>query len=134
MTPRLLLDTHVVVRWLAEPKKLSKDQLRALRGAVRRGEPLALSAITLLEIAVLFGEGGSRLRLPVRDLFATLDQGAGFSVVPFGVEIAAEVAVLGDTLRDPAARAIVATARVHRLRLVTSDQRIIDSNLVPVVE
>jgi PIN domain nuclease of toxin-antitoxin system len=93
-----------------------------------------VSAITLLEIAVLFGEGGSRLRLPVRDLFAALAPGAGFSIVPFDVETAAEVAVLGDALRDPADRAIVATARVHRLRLVTSDQRIIDSNLVPVVE
>ena len=36
-------------------------------------------------------------------------------------------------LRDPADRAIVATARVHRLSLVTSDQRIIKSGLIPVV-
>jgi predicted nucleic acid-binding protein len=32
------------------------------------------------------------------------------------------------------ASAIAATARVHRLRLVTSDRRIIESKLVPVVE
>ena len=134
MTPRLLLDTHIVVRWLAEPKKLSRDQRRSLRSAVRRGEPLALSAITLLEIAILFGEGRSRIRVPVRDLFATLDLGDNFSVVPFDLDIAAEVAVMGDALRDPADRAIVATARVHRLRLVTSDERIIASNLVPVLE
>jgi PIN domain nuclease of toxin-antitoxin system len=37
-------------------------------------------------------------------------------------------------LRDPADRVIVATALVHRLQLVTSDQRIIDSKLVPFVE
>jgi PIN domain nuclease of toxin-antitoxin system len=36
-------------------------------------------------------------------------------------------------LRDPADRTIVATARVRNLRLLTSDQRIIESNLVPVV-
>ena len=134
LTPRFLLDTHVVVRWLAEPKRLSQDQIRALRGAVRRGEPLALSAVTLLEIAILFAAGGNRLRVPVRELFAALDPGAGFHVVPLDVEIAAEVAALGDMLRDPADRAIVATARVHRLRLVTSDQRIIESKLVPVLE
>ena len=133
MAPHLLLDTHVVVRWLAEPKKLSRDQLRALRSAVRRGEPLALSAITLLEIAVLFGEGRSRLRVPVQELFAALDVGSGFHVVPLDIEIAAEVAALGDMLRDPADRAIVATARVHKLCLVTSDQRIVESKLVPVV-
>jgi hypothetical protein len=31
-------------------------------------------------------------------------------------------------------KVIVATARIHRLRLVTSDQGIIESKLVPVVE
>lgn len=124
----------MLIRWLVEPKRLSRDQLRTLRGAVRRGEPLALSAVTLLEIAVLFGEGGTRLRVPLNELFAALDSTAGFQVVPIDIEIAAEVAALGDMLRDPADRAIVATARVHRLRLVTSDQRIIDSQLAPVVE
>ena len=49
-------------------------------------------------------------------------------------EIATEVAALGDSLRDPADRAIVATALVHRLTLVTSDQRIIDSRLLTVIE
>jgi PIN domain nuclease of toxin-antitoxin system len=44
-----------------------------------------------------------------------------------------DVALLG-VLRDPADRVIAATARVHRLRLVTSDQRMIESGLVGVVE
>ena len=105
-----------------------------LRGAVRRCEPLALSAITLLEIAVLFGEGSTRLTVPAQELFAALGPEAGFQIVPIDVEIAAEVAAMGGVLRDPADRAIVATARVRRLRLVTSDQRIVESKLVPVVE
>jgi PIN domain nuclease of toxin-antitoxin system len=41
---------------------------------------------------------------------------------------------MGGGLRDPADRAIVATAQVHRLRLVTSDRRIVESKLAPVVE
>jgi PIN domain nuclease of toxin-antitoxin system len=49
------------------------------------------------------------------------------------VEVAGEVAALGEALRDPADRAIVATARVHRFRLVTSDRRIVESKLVPVI-
>ena len=122
------------MRWLVEPKRLSREQLRVLRGAVRRCEPLALSAVTLLEIAVLFGEGSTRLTVPAEELFAALGPGSGFQIVPIDVEIAAEVAAMGGALRDPADRAIVATARVHRLRLVTSDQRIVESKLVPVVE
>ena len=124
----------MLVRWLVDPKRLSREQLRALRGAVRRCEPLAVSAITLLEIAVLFGEGSTRLKVPAQELFAALDPGTGFHIIPIDVQVAGEVAAMGGVLRDPADRTIVATARVHRLRLVTSDQRIVESKLVPVVE
>jgi len=58
LTPKLLLDTPRTGRWLVESKRLSREQIaRAPPAPVRRCEPLALSAITLLEIAVLFGEG-----------------------------------------------------------------------------
>ena len=134
LTPSLLLDTHVLVRWLADSRKLSREQLRVIRGAVRRCEPLALSAITLFEIAVLFGEGSGRSRVSARELLAALGPGSGFHVVSIDLEIAAEIAAMGDSLRDPADRAIVAAARIHRLRLVTSDQRIVESKLVPVIE
>ena len=132
MLPRFLLDTHVVVRWMIESRKLSREQLRVLEGAVRRTEPVAFSAISLLEIAVLTSD--RKLKLAVEDFFDELRANALFRLLPLTYEIAAEVASLGNSLRDPADRAIVATARVHRLRLVTSDQRIIDSKLVPVVE
>ena len=134
LTSTLQLDTHVLVCWLVDPKRLSREQLRVLRGAVWRCEPLTLSAMTLLEIAVLFGEGSTRLTVPAQELLSALAPGSGFHIVPIDVEIAAEVAAMGGALRDPADRAIVATARIHRLRLVTSDQRIVESKLVPVVE
>jgi PIN domain nuclease of toxin-antitoxin system len=56
-----------------------------------------------------------------------------FQILPITYAIASEVAALGGALRDPADRAIVATARVHRLRLLTSDQRIIESKLASVI-
>ncbi len=132
MLPRLLLDTHIVIRWVTESKKLSKEQARMLDGAVRRQEILALSAISLLETAVLASQGKLRLKMSLTDFFAELQSNAFLSVLPLTYEVASEAALLGN-LRDPADRAIVATARVHRLSLVTSDQRIIESKLVPVV-
>lgn len=131
MLPRLLLDTHIVVRWLTNPKKLSREQVRVLEAAVRRAEPVALSAMSLLEIAVLGSAGKLGLKVPLEELFEDLQRPV-FQILPLTFEVAAEVASLG-SLRDPADRAIVATARVQRLRLVTSDQRIIESKLVPVV-
>ena len=133
MKPRLLLDTHVVVRWLASPKRLSRDQARVLREAVRRREPVGVSAISLLELAVLFGDGSARTDIPVADLLGELEANPAFEILPLTVGVAAEVAAIGGALRDPADRAIVATARLWKLRLVTSDQRIIDSGIVPVV-
>jgi PIN domain nuclease of toxin-antitoxin system len=130
--PRFLLDTHIVVRWLAAPKKLSPNQLRVLREAVRRCEPVAVSAISLLEIAVLFGID-SRGEFAAQQILSEFNSNPAFEVEPLTVEVAAEVAALGAALRDPADRAIVCTARIRGLRLITSDRRIIDSKLVPVV-
>lgn len=132
MHPRILLDTHVLVRWLAEIKKLSREQLRVLEAAVRRSEPVALSAMTLLEIGILAGDGKLQLRKSLEEIFDDLQSSPILQLLPLTREVATEAAYLGN-LRDSADRAIVATARVHRLRLVTSDQRIIESKLVPVI-
>ena len=133
MSPRFLLDTHIFVHWLAAPKKLSREQARVLREAVRRREQVTISAISLLEIAVLFGQGSARSDVPVDDLLGEIESNPTLQILPFTVDVAAEVAALGDSLRDPADRAIVCTARVRKLRLISSDRRIIESNLVPVV-
>jgi PIN domain nuclease of toxin-antitoxin system len=121
------------VRWLAAPDRLSREQARVLREAVRRHEPVAVSAVTLLEIAVLFGAGRAQSGVPVEELLREFDANPVFQVIPLTVDVAAEVAALGDSLRDPADRAIVSTARVRRLKVMTANQRIIASRLVPVV-
>ena len=133
MTPRYLADTHIVVRWFGAPQKLSREQRRVLREAERHREPVVLGAITLLEIAVLVEHGIARISITVEDLLDKIAADPLFEILPLTVEIATEVAALGPSLRDPSDRAIVATARVHRLRLLTSDQRIIESKLVPTV-
>ena len=133
MNPRFLLDTHIVVRWLYESKKLSREQCRVLDDAERRGECVGISAMSLLEIALL-QEGRQRLNVRLDQVFHELDTNPVFRIIPLTTDVALEMAALGDALRDPGDRVIVATARIHRLRLVTADQRIIESNLVPVIE
>jgi PIN domain nuclease of toxin-antitoxin system len=133
LPPRFLLDTHIVVRWLADPRRLTREQSRVLDRAGSRSEPLAISAISLLEIAMRVAEGAMRIHQSLDELFATLEEHPLVRVLPLTFEIANETALLG-VLRDPADRVIAATARVHGLRLVTSDQRIVASNLVSTVE
>jgi len=122
LLPRLLLDTHILIRWLFESGKLSRTQLRVLETAVRRGEPVALSAISLLEIAVLTSGEKPPLKVSLEELFQDLSSNPAFRVLPLTYEVALEVASLA-ALRDPADRTIVATARVHRCLLYTSESR-----------
>jgi PIN domain nuclease of toxin-antitoxin system len=131
--PRLLLDTHILIRWLIDARKLSRTQLRTLEFAARRGEPAAFSAVSLLEIALLASGEKPALEVSLDGLFQDLNSNPLFRLLPLSYEVARETAFL-HVLRDPADRAVVATARVHRLRLVTSDRRIIDSSLVDTVD
>jgi len=134
LTPRFLLDTHILLRWFVEVRKLSHEQRSVLEACVRQAEPLAISARSLLEIAILVNEGDFKLRTGLDAFFKDLESNPLIQVLPITYRVASEVAAIGSGLRDPADRTIVATARVHCLRLITSDQRIIESKLVPVVE
>lgn len=106
MNPRLLLDTHIVVRWLYESKKLSREQCRVLDDAERRGECVGISAMSLLEIALL-QEGRQRLNVRLDQVFHELDTNPAFRIIPLTTDVALEMAALGDALRDPGDRVIV---------------------------
>ena len=134
MIPMVLLDTHILVRWLADPSRLSREQTRILNEIIRRRQTVAISAITLLEVAILSSDTRLRSKLSMDELFSEPEASPVFRILPLSIEIAKEVSFLGAPLRDPADRVIVATARVHGLRLLTSDQRIIESNVVAAVE
>jgi PIN domain nuclease of toxin-antitoxin system len=103
-----------------------------IREAERRRETVAISAISLIEIAML-PQSSRKITGPVDQIFSVLETNPMFELLPITIPIALDAGAL-IMLRDSADRAIVATARVHRLRLLTSDQRIIDSKLVAVVE
>lgn len=122
-----------MVRWLVDARRLSREQKTTLGKAIQRAEPVGLSAITLMEIAVLVSERKLILKGSLEEFFDDLRGSPAFKIFPLSFEVASEVALLG-SLRDPADRVIVATARVHRLRLVTSDSRIVESKLVQVVD
>ena len=68
----------------------SGDQERR-HEAIRRGEHVGVSAITLLEI-VLLGEGGKPIGAGVNDLLNQLDTNPIFKIVPLTSDIAQEVA------------------------------------------
>jgi PIN domain nuclease of toxin-antitoxin system len=129
-----LLDTKVLIRWVTEPKKLSREQKRVLEGLEDRQQAFGVSAMTLIELAVIQGNGGKKIRGDVGQIIQLLENNPLCRILPISPEIAREVAKLGTVLRDPADRTIVATARIHGLALLTADQLIVESRLVSVID
>jgi PIN domain nuclease of toxin-antitoxin system len=128
-----LLDTHILIRWLSDPGRLSKQQSRILTELERRSQPVQISAMTLIELGQMFRAGALRLPIDPRKILRLIELPGRFHVLPITVAVAEEFGVLFPILRDPADTAIAATARVHGLRLMTSDDRIIGANVVSTI-
>lgn len=93
-----------------------------------------MADISLWEIASLVERGRVKLSLPLDEWLARATAPPRVERVGITPAIAREMIDLSSTRDwDPADRILVATARVHGVPLVTSDSRIVDSELVPVV-
>jgi PIN domain nuclease of toxin-antitoxin system len=127
----ILLDTHALVWAVAEPRRLSRAAVSAIRRA-RRQDGVAVSAITLWELAALIARGRIRAYGTVEATVRLLLEGV--AIKPITEEIAALATQFpGDFPPDPADRLIGATARAQGLALVTRDERIRRSPLVKTI-
>ena len=127
----ILLDSHVLIWAVADSKRLSKAAASAIRRA-RRGDGLAVSAITTYEVAWQIASGRIQGYGTVET--SVLRFLEGVTMRPITPEIAALAAQFPeDYPRDPADRLIGATARAEGLTLVTRDDRIRRSPLIRTV-
>ncbi len=119
----ILLDTHVVV-WLAlDQTHLSKNARAAINDARENGDGLAISDITLLELATLSSKGRIRLEISLESFLEEIE--ARFIVVPISGRACARALALPATYpKDPADRIIGATALVEGMSLLTADREI----------
>jgi PIN domain nuclease of toxin-antitoxin system len=128
----ILVDTHVVV-WLAlDPKRISKNARLAIDEARQKGEGLAISAITLLEVTNLYSQGRLALAISLESFLSEVER--RFIVLPINASICVRAALLPSTYRkDPADRIIGATALVEGLSLLTADREIRHFRSLPTV-
>jgi PIN domain nuclease of toxin-antitoxin system len=119
----ILLDTHVVV-WLAlEPSKISKKARSAIEETRQRAEGLAVSDITLLEIATIENKGRIKLNAALEAFITEFE--TRFIVLPLTGRICANALALPAAYpKDPADRVIGATALVEGIPLITADDGI----------
>jgi PIN domain nuclease of toxin-antitoxin system len=113
-----LLDTHTLVWWLFDAKKLSRDAEAILNN---ESDPIFVSAASCYEIAYKTGRG--KLLLPPRsfDEFVGAIDEQGLIRLPVSIEHAIEAGRLAGPHRDPWDRILIAQARLERLTMVSVD-------------
>jgi PIN domain nuclease of toxin-antitoxin system len=128
----ILLDTHVVI-WLADDvTRISKKAEAAIVRARQDGDGLAISAVTLLELAMLFSKGRIQLKISLESFMNNVE--ARFLVLPITGRICVQAFDLPTNYpKDPMDRIIGATAMVEGLALVTADRAIRNSRVLPTI-
>lgn len=117
----VLLDTHVVHWWSAEPKRVSAPA----REALEKADELVVAAISWYELAWLARHERIVINIPIRSWL----QGLAAQLRTIGVTPAiadTAVALPSSFPGDPADRLIYASAIEHGVKLVTKDRGIRD--------
>jgi PIN domain nuclease of toxin-antitoxin system len=128
-TQVILVDTHVVV-WLAfDQNRISRKARTAIDDARKNADGLAISDITLLELATLARKGRIQLDISLESFLHEVE--SRFVVLPMTGRICPRAVALPAAYpQDPADRIIAATALVEGLSLLTADREIRRSRAV----
>jgi PIN domain nuclease of toxin-antitoxin system len=117
---KLLLDTHIWIWSLAEPKRLSHRVQRELKD---QNNELWLSPVSTWEALLLQSKGRIQLYGNARDWIARATTYMREAPLTHEIVVAAQELPLPH--QDPADRFLAATAEVLGLTLVTSDHRLL---------
>jgi PIN domain nuclease of toxin-antitoxin system len=113
---RVLLDTHVLLWWLADDRKLT----RVARDVIANPQnDVLVSAASVWEIAIKAALG--RIEIDLDSLEDAIVK-SGFQSLPIHARHAVTVGRLPTVHRDPFDRMLVAQARVEELRVVSHDR------------
>jgi PIN domain nuclease of toxin-antitoxin system len=128
----ILLDTHVVI-WLAQDyQRISAAAQSKIEDARRNERGLAISDVTLLEIALLANHGRINLIPNTEAVLTEVER--RFVVLPITANIALQAFELPPSYpKDPVDRILGATALLEDITLVTADREIRKSRAVPTI-
>src|SRR5580658_8130940 len=128
----ILVDTHVMV-WLAFAQdQISRRARTAIDDARKNADGLAISDITLLELATLASKGRIRLDISLESFLQEVE--SRFVVLPIsGRACARAMGFPAGYPKDPADRIIGATALVEGMSLLTANRDIRRSRAVRTI-
>ena len=115
----IVLDTNALLAVLSRPGRLGKKTDRLLKSS----RAIFYLPISVFEIVIKHLKGNIKLNQPLGELLEQLN----FGSLPFRVEDALETYSLSSLVRhDPFDRMILAAARAHGAKLITSDRKMLE--------
>lgn len=128
----IVLDTHIWVWWVHGDERLTESQAKVIEA--NESNVIGISAISCWEVAKLVEYGRLELPCSINGWFEQALSYPGIRILELTPQIAIESTQLpGEFHRDPADQIIVATARVYRCSLLTSDTRILEYPYVETI-
>jgi PIN domain nuclease of toxin-antitoxin system len=113
---RLLLDTHILLWWLSDDRKLAKNAREVIANP---DNDVLVSSACLWEVAIKTSLGRIEVELDgLEDAIAH----NGFRALPIGFRHALTAGSLPPVHRDPFDRMLIAQASIEELRLVSHDR------------
>ncbi|MDZ7957568.1 MAG: PIN domain-containing protein [Aulosira sp. DedQUE10] len=107
----VVADTHALIWYIFDVDRLSETALTALEQAVNGGNPIYISAITIIEISYLVERGRIAEEVLTRILNALDDPNVGIVLVPLDRNISGAIRQIDRvTVPDMPDRIIAATA------------------------
>ena len=122
-------DTHSLVWYFTEDKRLGGNALAAFQETVKAGLVI-IPTIVLAEVMYICQKG--RFRLTFNETLVRLEEYDNFEIVPLSIDILRMANNIGADL-EMHDKLIVATAIYFSMPLITKDERIRESKIVRIV-
>lgn len=119
---KLLLDTHIILWSLVEPRRLVPRLRRILE---RSTSELWLSPMSAWELSLLIESGRVRTDKPFDQWLAGAITALSLQEAPLTLDVILASREVTLPHGDPADRLLAASARYYDLRLVTADERLL---------
>ena len=113
----ILLDTHAVIFWLSDDRRLS----RRARNEIRAADEVLLSSVSGWEIATKHRIGKLHLRGWLPEDLPTLLEKSRIDVLAVSLPHAIQAGTIGGGHRDPFDRLLIAQSQVEDLPIVSAD-------------
>jgi len=124
----VVADTHTLIWYILEPKRLSQAAFNALEDATNEGAVIYLSAISIVEICYLIDKGRLVETVLSRVMGAIAVENSVLEIVPVDLEVSLAIRQVDrNIVPDMPDRIIAATAFYLSLPLVTRDSKIQNS-------